>query len=40
METQDVFLTDDGRQRAIAQLEFLRTTRRSEVAQYLHDAKE
>ena len=27
METQDVFLTDDGRQRAIAQLEFLRTTR-------------
>ena len=40
MEIQDVFLTDDGRQRAIAQLEFLRTTRRSEVAQYLHDAKE
>ena len=40
METQDVFLTDDGRQRAMAQLEFLRTTRRSEVAQYLHDAKE
>jgi len=40
METQDVFLTDDGRQRAIAQLEFLRTVRRTEVAQYLHDAKE
>ena len=40
METQDVFLTDDGRQRAIAQLEFLRTVRRAEVAQYLHDAKE
>ena len=40
METQEVFLTADGRQRAIAQLEFLRTTRRSEVAQYLHDAKE
>src|SRR5436189_1965573 len=40
MESQDVFLTDDGRQRAIAQLEFLRTIRRAEVAQYLHDAKE
>src|SRR6202171_6097935 len=40
METQDVFLTNDGRQRAISQLEFLRTTRRAEVAQYLHDAKE
>ena len=40
METQDVFLTEDGRQRALSQLEFLRTTRRAEVAQYLHDAKE
>ncbi|HLZ56206.1 MAG TPA: transcription elongation factor GreA [Ktedonosporobacter sp.] len=40
METQDVFLTNDGRQRAISQLEFLRTVRRAEVAQYLHDAKE
>ena len=40
METQDVFLTEDGRQRALAQLEFLRTVRRAEVAQYLHDAKE
>jgi transcription elongation factor GreA len=40
METQEVFLTDDGRQRALAQLEFLRTVRRAEVAQYLHDAKE
>ena len=40
METQDVFLTEDGRQRALSQLEFLRTVRRSEVAQYLHDAKE
>ena len=40
METQDVFITNDGRQRAISQLEFLRTTRRAEVAQYLHDAKE
>jgi transcription elongation factor GreA len=40
METQDVFLTNDGRQRAISQLEYLRTVRRAEVAQYLHDAKE
>ncbi len=40
MEAQDVFLTSDGRQRALAQLEFLRTVRRAEVAQYLHDAKE
>lgn len=40
METQDVFLTNDGRQRAMSQLEFLRTVRRAEVAQYLHDAKD
>jgi len=40
METQDVFLTNDGRQRALSQLEFLRTVRRAEVAQYLHEAKE
>src|SRR6266436_3332158 len=40
METQSVFLTNDGRQRALTQLEFLRTVRRAEVAQYLHDAKE
>ena len=40
MSTQDVFLTDDGRQRAISLLEYLRTVRRAEVAQYLHDAKE
>jgi transcription elongation factor GreA len=40
METQEVFLTNDGRERALAQLEFLRTVRRAEVAQYLHDAKE
>ena len=38
METQ--FLTDNGRQRALTQLEFLRTVKRAEVAQYLHDAKE
>ena len=40
METQDVFLTDGGLQRAMTQLEFMRTVRRAEVAQYLHDAKE
>ncbi|GAC1389262.1 MAG: transcription elongation factor GreA [Ktedonobacteraceae bacterium] len=40
METSDVFLTDDGRQLALSQLEFLRTTKRAEVAQYLHEAKE
>jgi len=40
METQEVFLTDGGLQRAMTQLDFLRTTRRAEVAQYLHDAKE
>ncbi|GCE13245.1 transcription elongation factor GreA [Tengunoibacter tsumagoiensis] len=40
MESQDVFLTNDGLQRAMNQLEFLRTVKRAEVAQYLHDAKE
>ena len=40
METQDVFITNDGRQRAISQLEYLSTIRRAEVAQYLHDAKD
>jgi|SRR5690349_20512537 len=40
METQDVFLTEDGRQDIIAKLDFLRTVKRAEVAQYLHDAKE
>ncbi len=40
METQDVFLTDDGRNRALSQLEFLRTAGRAEIAEYLHEAKE
>ncbi|MGH2480344.1 MAG: GreA/GreB family elongation factor, partial [Ktedonobacteraceae bacterium] len=40
METQDVFLTEDGRQRALADLDYMRTIKRAEVAQYLHDAKE
>ena len=40
METPDVFITNDGKQRAVSQLEYLCTIRRAEVAQYLHDAKE
>lgn len=40
MEPQEVFLTTDGLQRAMSLLEFLSTTKRAEVAQYLHDAKE
>jgi transcription elongation factor GreA len=40
METQDIFLTNDGLQNAMHQLEFLRTVKRAEIAQYLHDAKE
>jgi transcription elongation factor GreA len=40
METRQEFLTNDGRQRALSQLEILRTVGRAKVAQYLHDAKE
>jgi transcription elongation factor GreA len=40
MESQEVFLTTDGLQLAMSQLDYLRTTKRAEVAQYLHDAKE
>ncbi|MDQ6660066.1 MAG: transcription elongation factor GreA [Chloroflexota bacterium] len=40
METQDIFLTNDGRERALSQLHMLRTIGRAKVAQYLHDAKE
>ena len=40
IETQDVFLSDRGRELALRQLEFLRTVKRAEIAQYLHDAKE
>jgi transcription elongation factor GreA len=40
MESQEVFLTNDGLQRAVNQLEFLRTVKRAEVAQYLNDTKE
>jgi len=40
MEQSEVFLTNDGRLNAMNQLENLRTTKRAEVAQYLHEAKE
>ncbi|HEX7734165.1 MAG TPA: transcription elongation factor GreA [Ktedonobacteraceae bacterium] len=40
MITPNVFLTEDGRQRALKQLEFLRTVKRAEVEQYLQEAKE
>jgi transcription elongation factor GreA len=40
MESQEVFLTNDGLQRAVNQLNFLRTVKRAEVAQYLNDTKE
>jgi len=40
MENQDVFLTQDGREHALSQLELLRTAGRARVAQYLHEAKE
>jgi transcription elongation factor GreA len=40
MESQEVFLTNDGLQRAVSQLEFLRTAGRAKVAQYLHEAQE
>ena len=40
METQNVFLTSDGREQVLSQLELLRTVGRTRVAQYLHEAKE
>ena len=40
MESQEVFLTNDGLQNAMSLLETLRTVKRAEIAQYLHDAKE
>ena len=40
MESQEVFLTNDGLQRAMNQLEFLRTVKRAEVAQYLDDTRQ
>ncbi len=40
MESQEVFLTTDGLQSIMSELETLRTVKRAEVAQYLRDAKE
>ena len=40
MATQNVFLTPDGREQVLSQLELLRTVGRTRVAQYLHEAKE
>ena len=40
MATQNVFLTPDGREQVLSQLELLRTAGRARVAQYLHEAKE
>jgi transcription elongation factor GreA len=40
MATQNVFLTPDGREQVLSQLEQLRTAGRARVAQYLHEAKE
>ena len=40
MDTQDVYLTFEGRQRHLQRLEPLITVRRPEVAEYIHDAKE
>ena len=40
MDTQDVYLTFEGRQRHLQRLEHLLTVRRPEVAEYIHDAKE
>jgi transcription elongation factor GreA len=34
------FLTNEGQQRALSQLEFLRTVKRAEIAQYLREAVE
>ncbi|GCF08588.1 transcription elongation factor GreA [Dictyobacter arantiisoli] len=40
MESQEIFLTNDGIERAANQLEYLSTIKRAEIAQYLRDAKE
>jgi len=40
METQDIYLTSEGRQRHLQRLEHLLTVRRPEVAEYIHDARE
>jgi len=40
MESQEVYLTNEELERTRNQLEYLRTIKRAEVAQYLHDARE
>ena len=40
METQDVYLTPEGRQRHLARLEHLLYNKRPELADIIHDAKE
>jgi transcription elongation factor GreA len=40
METQDIYLTPEGRQRYLERLEHLLNVRRPEVAEYIHDARE
>lgn len=40
METRNEFLTNEGRQHALNQLEYLRTDGRAKVAQHLYEAKE
>ncbi len=40
METQDVYLTQEGRQRYLQRLEHLLTIKRPEIAESIHDARE
>lgn len=40
MESREVFLTNDGLQRAVSLLDTLRTEGRAKVARYLHEAQE
>ncbi len=40
METQEVYLTSEGRQRHLQRLEHLLYVRRPEIAEYIHDARD
>lgn len=40
METQDIYLTSEGRQRHLERLEHLLFVKRPEIADYIHEAKE
>jgi transcription elongation factor GreA len=40
METQDIYLTPEGRQRHLERLEHLLSVKRPEIADYIHEAKE